>query len=72
MILCSDCYDKLKDIPNIEKTGRGISCFGGYRICEECNKKISSYIQAEVSNKRLEKAVIETVERVFSRKRNGN
>lgn len=62
MILCSDCYDKLKDVPNIVKTGSGISCFGGYRECEECERKISNFITAKVSNDRIDEVVKKTVE----------
>ena len=55
MILCYDCYEKIKDVPNIVKLGSGVTCFGSYKTCEECNKKISHYVHVEVSNKNIEK-----------------
>lgn len=65
MYLCFDCYEKLKEVPNIVKTGSGISCFGGYKTCEECNSKISKFVKAEVSNDGVKEAVKNTVIKHF-------
>lgn len=54
MRLCSKCYDKLKDAPNIVKTGGGRSCFGGGAKCDECEKRMTAFVIVEISNKNIE------------------
>ena len=54
MRLCDECYEKLKIVPNIVKTGRVLACFGG-TICEECEKRIFRFVTVEISNKNIEK-----------------
>lgn len=51
--LCSDCYEKLKEVPNIVKTGNGIACWGG-TVCEECEKRVTNFVTVEISNKNIE------------------
>lgn len=53
MKLCPGCYEKLKDIPNIVKTGSGLACFGGV-TCGECGLKTHRFTMVEMSNKNIE------------------
>jgi hypothetical protein len=53
MRLCQGCYEKLKIVPNIVKTGMGLACFGG-TTCDECEGRIYRFITVEVSNKNIE------------------
>ena len=53
MVLCPECYDKLKIVPNIVRTGSGRCCFG-FMYCDECKKRVLGYINVEVSNKNIE------------------
>ena len=54
MNLCKDCYEKLKVVPNIVRTGGGRSCFGGSLECEECSAKVTQYVIVEILNKNIE------------------
>ena len=53
MKLCSDCHEKLKEVPNIVKTGNGRACWGG-TTCEECGKRMTAFVIVEISNKNIE------------------
>lgn len=55
MQLCSKCYDKIKEIPNIVHIGNGrTNCFGGFAKCDECGKKLMGFALVEISNKNIE------------------
>lgn len=53
MRLCPECYEKLKIVPNLVKTGSGRACFGG-TLCDECEKRIRTFVVVEISNKNIE------------------
>jgi hypothetical protein len=53
MRLCSKCYENLKIVPNLVKTGGGRACFGGTK-CDECGDRITSFVTVEISNKNIE------------------
>lgn len=47
MKICSDCYEKIKNMPWYIKKGTGLACWGSSE-CEECGNRTRSYVIVEI------------------------